>query len=158
MLNGRGGNDTLNGGGGADTMAGGAGNDIYVVDNAGDVVTEALNEGTDTVQSSVSFTLGSNVENLALSGAAGINGTGNGLDNVITGNSGNNTLSGGAGNDTLNGGAGTDTATYSTTTQGVTVDLAAGTASGPEIGNDTSRMSWAARAMTPFSAITTTTC
>ena len=67
-LAGRGGNDTLDGGGGADTMAGGAGNDTYVVDNAGDVVTEALNEGTDTVQSSVSFTLGSNVENLALSG------------------------------------------------------------------------------------------
>ena len=108
-------------------MAGGAGNDIYVVDNAGDVVTEALNEGTDTVQSSVSFTLGANVENLTLTGSANINGTGNGDANVITGNSGNNTLdgqggddtlSGGGGSDALIGGAGTDTVTYAATLTG----------------------------------------
>ena len=36
------GNDTLNGGAGADTMAGGLGNDTYIVDNVGDVVTEAV--------------------------------------------------------------------------------------------------------------------
>ena len=40
-LNGGAGNDTLDGGAGADTMVGGAGNDTYVVDNAGDVATEA---------------------------------------------------------------------------------------------------------------------
>ena len=91
-------------------MIGGAGNDTYMVDNAGDVAMEALNEGTDLVQSSISFTLGANVENLTLAAGAGnINGTGNGLANVITGNSGNNTLDGGSGADTMVGGQGDDT-------------------------------------------------
>lgn len=108
-LTGNSGNDTLNGGIGADTMAGGAGNDTYVVDDAGDAVSEALNAGTDLVQSSIAHTLTANVENLTLTGAADIDGTGNTLNNVITGNTGANTLDGGAGADTLNAGAGNDT-------------------------------------------------
>ncbi|MEZ0318205.1 MAG: hypothetical protein ACAH10_15040, partial [Methylophilaceae bacterium] len=40
----------LDGGEGADAMSGGLGNDIYIVDNENDTVTEALNEGTDTVK------------------------------------------------------------------------------------------------------------
>ena len=80
--------DTLDGGLGADLMAGGLGNDIYVVDNAGDVVSEAAGAGTDTVRSSVSHTLGANVENLVLTGVAAINGTGNALNNSLTGNAG----------------------------------------------------------------------
>jgi Ca2+-binding RTX toxin-like protein len=107
-LTGGAGNDTLNGGTGSDTLVGGAGNDTYVVDVATDVVTELANEGTDTVQSGVTLTLDTNVENLTLTGTAAINGTGNTLDNVITGNSGINTLTGAAGNDILNGGAGAD--------------------------------------------------
>ena len=90
-------------------MTGGLGNDTYVVDNVGDVVTEALNAGTDTVQSSINYTLGANVENLTLTGSADINGTGNTLDNTITGNSGNNILDGVGGADTMIGGAGNDT-------------------------------------------------
>jgi trimeric autotransporter adhesin len=107
-LTGNSGTNTLNGGIGADNMAGGAGNDTYVVDNVGDVVTEVGGEGTDTVQSSLSYVLGSNLENLTLTGFAANNGTGNGLNNIITGNSAANTLTGNDGNDTLNGGTGAD--------------------------------------------------
>ncbi|MHB1076707.1 beta strand repeat-containing protein [Thiobacillus sp.] len=103
------GNDTLVGGAGADTMIGGTGNDTYYVDNTGDVVTENANEGTDTVQSSITYTLGANVENLVLIGTASIRGTGNNGDNIITGNSAANILTGGAGNDILQAGGGNDT-------------------------------------------------
>ncbi|MBQ5964149.1 VCBS domain-containing protein [Massilia sp. ZL223] len=102
------GNDRLDGGSGADTMQGGAGSDTYVVDDAGDRVVEALNGGTDTVESSVDHTLAANVENLVLTGTEDLNGYGNALNNIITGNSGNNTASAGAGNDTVNAGAGND--------------------------------------------------
>ncbi len=108
-LTGGAGNDTLDGGLGNDTMLGGAGNDTYIVNASTDVVTENAGEGTDTVLSAVAWTLGSNVENLTLTGAASVNATGNTLANALTGNSANNTLTGGAGNDTLDGGLGSDT-------------------------------------------------
>ena len=109
VLIGGGGNDWLDGGGGSDTLTGGLGNDTYVVDTAGDVVTENAAEGTDTVQASISYTLGANVENLMLLGTFGRSGYGNTLDNALTGNSGANSLKGYNGNDTLNGGIGDDT-------------------------------------------------
>jgi Ca2+-binding RTX toxin-like protein len=109
ILTGNGAANTLNGGAGADTMAGGLGSDTYVVDNAGDVVTEAGAAGTDTVQSTITLTLGANLENLTLTGVAAVNGTGNGLANILTGNGAANTLTGLGGNDTLNGGGGVDT-------------------------------------------------
>jgi Ca2+-binding RTX toxin-like protein len=99
-LTGSSGNDTLDGGAAADTLTGGTGNDTYVLDNAGDVVNENANEGTDTVQSSVTYTLGTNVENLTLTGASAINGTGNASNNTLAGNSANNVLTGLGGNDT----------------------------------------------------------
>ena len=117
VLIGGSGNDTLNGGTGNDLMVGGVGNDTYVVDSANDQVIENAGEGTaDTIQSSVTYSLAAlpNIENLTLTGSAGINGTGNDANNVIIGNSGNNTLSGGIGNDTLIGGAGQDTLTGGT--------------------------------------------
>lgn len=107
-LTGNAGNDTLNGGAGADSLVGGAGDDTYIVDNTSDKVTESSGAGTDTVQSLVTFTIGSNVENLTLTGTSAINGTGNDLANTLTGNSGVNTLTGNAENDTLDGGAGND--------------------------------------------------
>ena len=60
------------------------------------------------MRSSVTYTLAANVENLVLTGAAAINGTGNALDNMLTGNAGNNTLDGGLGADTMAGGLGND--------------------------------------------------
>lgn len=102
-------NNVLDGGGGADTMAGGLGGDSYVVDDGGDVVIENSNAGLDTVQASATYALAANVENLILTGGAAINGTGNGLDNVLTGNGGDNVLDGGTGADTMLGGLGNDT-------------------------------------------------
>jgi len=102
------GNDTLDGGAGADSMAGGSGNDSFVVDDAGDVVTEIADDGIDTVQSSVSYVLPVNVEILTLAGNGAINATGNSADNALTGNGGSNSLSGLDGNDVLKGGGGAD--------------------------------------------------
>ena len=112
--------NVIDGGFGNDTMVGGLGNDAYIVNAAGDVVTEALNAGVaDTVQASVSYTLGANLEDLSLTGAAAINGTGNALANYISGNAANNVL---------NGGVGVDTVSYSNSTAAVTVDLGLTTA------------------------------
>jgi Ca2+-binding RTX toxin-like protein len=103
------GHDLLDGGTGTDTMSGGTGNDTYIVDVSGDVVTELVNEGTDTVQTSlVAYTLGANVENLTLTGTGPSAGTGNALVNQLTGNSGANLLDGKAGADTMIGGGGDD--------------------------------------------------
>ncbi len=95
------GNDTLDGGAGADTMYGGKGNDTYIVDNADDLVHESNGQGTDTIQSSISYTLAYQVENLTLMGSSAVDGSGNVLSNVIMGNSASNTLTGGGGDDTF---------------------------------------------------------
>jgi Ca2+-binding RTX toxin-like protein len=100
--------NTLSGGIGIDTLIGGTGNDTYVIDTTTDILVENVNEGTDIVSSNVTYTLGSNLENLTLTGTNTIDGMGNTLNNRITGNTANNTLSGGAGNDTLTGGVGSD--------------------------------------------------
>jgi Ca2+-binding RTX toxin-like protein len=153
FLYGNGGDDRLDGGSGADQLFGGVGNDIYYVDNVGDAVIENAGEGRDLVVSSISWTLGANVENLTLTGTAA-NGTGNSLNNVIRGDSSANILSGGdgnddlagrggndsllggagndrlysgSGNDLLDGGAGFDTASYATAGSRVLVDLSVST-------------------------------
>jgi Ca2+-binding RTX toxin-like protein len=74
-------------------------NDVFIKDLTGEI---------DTVQSSVTFALSANVENLTLTGSANINGIGNNLNNLIIGNSGDNILNGNSGRDTLVGGLGND--------------------------------------------------
>jgi VCBS repeat-containing protein len=102
-------NDVMRGTVYGDTFSGGDGNDTYVVNNAADKVVENVDAGEDTVQASVSYTLGANVEDLLLSGHNDIDGTGNELNNLIVGNSGANVLSGLAGDDMIRGGSGADT-------------------------------------------------
>ncbi|WP_454566067.1 calcium-binding protein, partial [Pseudomonas sp. AIG] len=108
-LEGGSGNDRMDGGAGSDTMIGGAGDDTYVIDNVADIALESLDAGIDTIESSLSFTLQAEFENLLLTGSSSLNGTGNGLDNVMIGNSAANVLIGGGGNDRLDGKGGSDT-------------------------------------------------
>lgn len=107
-LTGGAGDDLLAGGSGADRLSGGLGDDRYLVDNGADKVIEAKSAGEDRVRSSVTWSLGRNLEGLTLTGQAPIGGTGNQLANLIAGNAAANKLAGMAGNDTLNGSAGND--------------------------------------------------
>ncbi|MEX2647859.1 MAG: calcium-binding protein, partial [Alphaproteobacteria bacterium] len=108
-LKGGDGNDRLDGGAGGDSLIGGRGNDTYIVDATTDRVVEKSGGGTDTIKSTVSLTLPSQVERVVLLGTANLRATGNGLANRITGNGGRNTLDGAGGADTLDGGKGNDT-------------------------------------------------
>ncbi|HEY8381935.1 MAG TPA: hypothetical protein VIL09_07290 [Microvirga sp.] len=109
VMTGDAGDDRLDGGIGADTLTGGAGNDTFMVDGVGDMIVEATDGGIDTVESSISFTLGSSLENLTLALEAGnIDGTGNDKNNFIQGTFGRNLINALGGDDQVNGAAGND--------------------------------------------------
>ncbi|ESQ73785.1 calcium-binding protein [Asticcacaulis sp. AC402] len=102
--------NVLDGGNGNDTLSGGIGDDTYYVQETGDKVVELGGEGTDTIFSTVNYSLnGRYVETLTLTGTANTTATGNSLANTLNGNVGNNVLDGAAGNDTMAGGMGDDT-------------------------------------------------
>lgn len=140
ILNGGAGDDVLRGGAGQDTLNGGEGSDTYYIEagDETDVVNEAAGAaGVDQVLTSLAgYTLAANVENLTGLSGSGQSLVGNALANVITGGSGADTLAGGAGSDTLNGGGGSDTADYGLSAAAVTIDLAAGAASGGDAQGD----------------------
>jgi Ca2+-binding RTX toxin-like protein len=105
------GNDVLDGQLGSDVMVGGAGDDTYVVDSRYDTVIERVNEGSDTVVSSVDFTIADkpDLEHITLTGTQALKATGNASNNRLIGNSADNLIDGGAGNDYIDGGSGVDT-------------------------------------------------
>ncbi|BBL76190.1 calcium-binding protein [Methylomagnum ishizawai] len=108
-LSGLDGDDVLDGGQGIDTLVGGNGDDTYYVDTPGDIVVEEASAGLDVVNSSAkTYTLGDNIEQLAIIGN-GLDGTGNSLKNTLSGNGLGNKLYGGRGEDILYGSYGDDT-------------------------------------------------
>lgn len=153
-LTGSSGDNVLDGGNGSDTLAGGLGNDTYIVNVSTDVVTEAAGAGTDTIVSSLTYTLNEttqiNVENLTLGGTLGLNATGHSGANVITGNAGSNVLNGMLGNDTLTGGAGSDYFVFNTTLGSSNVD----TITDFSVADDTMRLENTGTGL--FNALTTT--
>lgn len=108
VVDGGAGNDWLDGGSSDDRLVGGTGDDVYVVDG-GDEVLETADGGTDTVHSSVNWTLSEHIENLTLLGGKPVYATGNEADNVLRGNGRGNRLDGGIGADRMAGGSGDDT-------------------------------------------------
>jgi Ca2+-binding RTX toxin-like protein len=90
-------------------MIGGAGNDVYIIDNAGDTITETLGGGTDEVRFSLTrYTLPAHVEKGVSTATSNSVITGNALANEISGTAGWDTIDGGAGADRLVGGYGND--------------------------------------------------
>jgi Ca2+-binding RTX toxin-like protein len=93
----------------ADLLIGGLGNDTYVINHAGDMISERRGEGNDTALIRIaSFFLPDNVENGIAGVASGVSIYGNGSANALTGAAGEDVLSGGGADDKLDGGKGED--------------------------------------------------
>ncbi|HEX8257518.1 MAG TPA: calcium-binding protein [Allosphingosinicella sp.] len=110
----------LDGGAGIDRLDGGAGNDTYVVDDRRDLIADSA--GVDRVEASFSLTLAAGLEQLVLTGAADLGGTGNDAANALTGNAGGNLLAGRGASDRIEGGAGRDAFLFDSALAGAGVD------------------------------------
>jgi len=128
------GNDSFRGQAGADTIDGRGGSDRADYRNSNGAITADLNAGT--IQDGFGST--DTVISIERVRGSGFDDTirGNGGDNILEGLDGNDSLRGRGGADTLIGGLGNDTADYSQESAFVTVNLAAGTASGTSAGTD----------------------
>ncbi|MBR1121054.1 FG-GAP repeat protein [Bradyrhizobium lablabi] len=124
---GNGGNDTITGNGSTQIRYDTATAAVTVNLSTGTATGDG-SVGTDTITGGVNNVLGSNF---------GDNITGSANVDFLFGGAGNDRLQGLGGNDQLDGGLGFDRAVYGDATGGVTVNLAAGTASGAGVGSDT---------------------
>ena len=135
-ISGTSGNDYIDGGVGADVMSGGMGDDTYIVDNSKDKVTEASNQGVDTIITTLNkFSLEKmpNIENLTFDGIGNANLTGNKQNNIIVASDGDDYLEGKEGNDSLTGGAGADKFVFNTKFGSTNVDAITDFVSGEDV-------------------------
>ncbi|MCH8038703.1 MAG: hypothetical protein IIC53_16505, partial [Proteobacteria bacterium] len=135
LLDGGIGDDILHGGAGADVLDGGEGSDWASWAGSPEGVSIDLAAGTASGGDADGDTLIS-IENLEGSDFADTLSGDDGA-NVLSGGIGDDTLHGGAGADVLDGGEGSDWASWAGSPVGVSIDLAAGTASGGDAGGDT---------------------
>lgn len=146
-------NDRIYGGSGDDTIDGGGSNDTIDYSLDPGAVTVSMVAGTatdgwgdaDTIVNfehvtgsayadSITGSAGGNIITAGAGNDTVTSGDGNDTlyggdgDDTLSGENGSDTIVGGAGDDTMDGGSGTDTLSYSADIAGVTVNMAAGTA------------------------------
>lgn len=93
----------------AEALFGTVRDDIFLVDDSGDRITEAVDAGFDRVETTLgSFTLPNNIEALIRRGASDFIGSGNALANLMIGGAGSDALNGLGGNDEIAGNSGDD--------------------------------------------------
>lgn len=126
VITGDGSNNIIKGNGGADALDGGAGVDYLSYSNSSEGVSVNLDAGTGT---------GGDADDDVITGFERI--VGSNFDDALSGDAASNLLIGGAGADALDGGAGTDWASYRSSAEAVTIDLAAGTGVGGDADGDT---------------------